>query len=81
MSARLPGQEGEKLVRSQRGLEQPLRDSVQEERSSLDKREMRSSNQSKKKAGSRGRVGVAGRTTLQTKVAVEGAVFGSQWRI
>lgn len=65
---------GTELVRSERSRERcRLIDSVQDERRGLEKRETRPPNQSKGKAGSR-EVGVDGRTTLQTKVAVEGAV-------
>lgn len=64
---------GTALVRSERSREQCLIDSVQDERRVLEKRETCPPKQSKEKAGSR-EVGADGRTTLQTKVAVEGAV-------
>lgn len=61
------------MVGSERSRERCLLDSVQDERRGLEKTETCPPNRSKTKAGSR-EVGVDGRKTLQTKVAVEGAV-------
>lgn len=79
---------GEKeLVRSERSLKQCPRDSVQDERRGLEKREICLFYQNKENAGrdwggGGGGVGHAAGRTLQTKVAVEGAAsVGSKRRI